>query len=246
MRRYRSVVALILSIGFGCSALAQCQSCPERRSISVNASGTASAAAELAIVHVGYKLYGPDAKSVYSSASDTSNAIMQALTESGVAKSAIESTSQLIQHATPYEIQELPMGSEERARRKFTVTQSWTVKVKPDDAAKVLNTAINAGANESGWIEWTLDNPSVLQARAAAKALANARAIAEQMVQGTDVHLGHLVSVTENQQPRVMGGPMDSLAFNGMAMVGNGNEPLAINSREIECTVTLYAVFAIE
>ncbi len=82
MRRIMICFAAVLSSLFVlCSrASAQCtQNCPERRTISVTAMGSVTADADLAIVRVGYKLYGPDAKSAYASASETSNAIMQAL-----------------------------------------------------------------------------------------------------------------------------------------------------------------------
>jgi uncharacterized protein YggE len=232
-------------------ALAQCnQNCPERRTLSVSATGTVTADADLAIVRVGYKLYGSDAKSAYAEASDTSNAIMQSLTGSGIPKTAIESSSQILQHTQPYDLQQLPMGSEERVRRQFTVAQSWTIRVKPDDASKALNTAINAGANESGWIEWNVSDPNALEAQASAKALANARTIAEQMVQKSDVHLGHLVSASENQGAVGMNRPVNGAIAGMMGGFGMGQgsptQPLAINSRRIEYTVSLYAVFAIE
>jgi uncharacterized protein len=252
------IATRFFSLFFACSlslgaAWAQCnQNCPERRTITVNATGTATADADLAIVRVGYKLYGPDAKSVYATASDTSNAIMQALIASEIPKSAIESTSQVLQHTQPYDFQQFPMGSEERLRRQFTVVQSWTVRIKPDEASKALNTAINAGGNESGWIEWTVENPSALQAQAAAKALANARMIAEQTVQKTNVHLGPLVSATENEPPRVFGGTGDAMMGiaggmgSGIGVGPVGTRPLAMNSRRVEYTESIYAVFSIE
>jgi len=250
MRRAARFALPLLSILLSSTlVVAQCnQNCPERRTISVTGTGTAIGDADLAMVRVGYKLYGPDAKSAYATASDTSNAIMQALTTSGIPKNAIESSSQLLQHTQPYDIQQLPMDSEERHRRQFTVTQSWTVRVKPDGASNALNTAIDAGANESGWIEWTLEDPSALEAQASAKAIANARMIAEQIAQRSDVHLGHLVTVNENQSMRPMsgvaGGAMGGLI--GMGSGVGGTQPLAINSRRVECTISVYAVFAIE
>lgn len=233
---------------------AQCtQNCPERRTISVTAVGSVTADADLAIVRVGYKLYGPDAKSAYASASGTSNAIMQALNASGIAKSAIESSSQVLQHTQPFELQQVPMGSEERLRRQFTVAQSWAIRVKSDDASKALDTTINAGANESGWIQWIVQNPNQWEAQASAKALADARIIAEQMAQKSEVHLGHLVSANENQHDGIMGGPingaiggMGSGFGNGMGMAQGGAQPLAINSRRVEFNVSIYAVFSIE
>ena len=237
-----------------CSAArTQClENCPERRTISVTATATVTADADLAIVRVGYRLYGPDAKAAYESASQTSNAVMQALNDSGVPRSEIESSSQVLQRAQPYELQQIPMGSEERLRRQFTVIQNWTVRVKPDEAGQVLNTAINAGANESGWIEWTVQNRNLLQAQASANALANARVISQQMAEKLNVHLGHLVSANENQQGGryVNGAPAGLLAGIGVGMgsgmgIPAGTQPLAINSRRVECNVTTYAVFAI-
>jgi uncharacterized protein YggE len=226
--------------------------CPERRTISVTATGTVSAEADIAVVHVGYKLFDADAKSAYAQASAASKGIMEALTGSGIPKSAIESTSQVIQHTQPYDFQQLPVGSEERLRRQFTVAQNWTIRVRPDDAAKALNTAINAGANESGWIEWKVSDLNALEAQASAKALANARSIAEEMVQKSDVHLGHLVSANENPGPVDGVRPINGIlagAGSGMGFgvgAGGATMPLSITSRRIEYTVSLYTVFAIE
>jgi uncharacterized protein len=248
--------------GLGSIAWGQCSvnccypACPERRTISVNGSAQVTADADLAVVRVGYRLYGPDAKSAYASALDTSNAVMQALTGSGIPKSAIESSSQVLQRTQPYELQQFPMNNnnDERTRRQFTVTQSWTIRVKPDDASSALNAAINAGANESGWIQWIVNDPSALEARAAAQAVANARTIAEQIAQKSGVHLGNLTSVNENQGPSMYNGvmAMDSISFGmGTAEMFNvggpvGNQQLAINSRRVEFRTTVYAVFAIE
>jgi hypothetical protein len=250
------VLALGLS-GIGSTVWAQCgQDCPQRRTITVSGAGTVTADADMAIVRVGYKLYGPDAKTAYATATETSNAIMQALTASGIEKTAIESTSQVLQHTPPYEWQQYQPNSDERKERQFTVTQSWVIRVKPDDAGKALDTAINAGANESGWIQWIVEDPNALEAQASAKALANARTIAEQMAQKSGVPLGRLVSVNQNQGPMMYNGPIAGIV-GGMAagmgvgmgaydMVTVNNQQLAINSRRVVFNVSVYAVFAIE
>lgn len=221
----------------------QCnQNCEERRTISVNATATVTAEADLAVVRAGYKIYGADAKRAYENAVETSNAIMTALTDAGVAKEVIESTSQVLQHTPTYELQQYPFNSGERANREFTVTQSWTIRVKPDQAGKVLNAAIVAGGNESGWIEWVAENPERTEAEATAKAVANARQEAEKIAQISAVKLGPVVSVTQNQGPP-QGGPMAMAAI----VDGRGNnQQLAINSRRIEYQSMVYVVFSIE
>lgn len=250
------LVALSLALS-GASVWAQCnQNCPEKRTISVTGTGTVTADADHAIVRVGYKLYGPDARAAYATATDTSNAIMQALLGAGIEKGAIESTSQFVQHTQPFEIQQYPGNNEDRKNRQFTVSQSWMIRVKPDDAAKALDTAIRAGANESGWIQWIVENPTALQAQASAKALENARAIAEQMAQKSDVHLGHLVSVANNQGTAFYTGAIAGVFAGAGGGLGSGmgsydtvmvgNQQLAINSRRVVFNATLNAVFAIE
>lgn len=250
------IVLVLVSTGLATIAQAQCtQNCPERRTISVNGTAQIIADADLAVVRVGYKLYGADAKTAYDHATEISNAIMSALTASGIAKSAIESTSQVLQHTQVYDLQQFPMGSEDREHRQFTVTQSWTIRVKPDQAGTALNTAVGAGANESGWIQWIVEDPSALQAKAAAEAVANARRIAEQIASKSGVHLGHLVSVSEDRGAMSYNGPMAGVAGSvfGMGdavmMAGSNpgiNQQLAINSRRVEFRSTAYTVFAIE
>ncbi len=219
--------------------------------------GTArvTADADLAVVRVGYKLYGPDAKTAYDHASEVSNAIMDALTAAGIPKTAMESTSQVLQHTQVYDLQQYPIHDEEREHRQFTVTQSWIIRVKPDQASGALNTAIGASANESGWIQWIVEDPSALQAKASSDAVDNARKIAEQIAQKSGVHLGHLVSVSENQVPMPYSGPVGMAGGgifgmgDGVMMAGSapgGNQQLAINSRRVEFQISVHAVFEIE
>jgi uncharacterized protein len=251
---------VVFSIGLaGLSSMVQAQytqNCPERRTISVPGTGKATAEANLAIVRVGYKVFGPDAKTAYATAGSTSNAITQALTGAGIPKTDIESTSQAIQHTQPFDLQQIGMNDyEERMGRQFTVTQSWTIRVKPDQAGDTLNTAINAGANESGWIQSIVEDPATLEAEASANAIANARTIAAEIAQKAGVHLGHLVSVNENQFPTAYNGPINGMQGSifgmgtGGAIAGGmqpNNQQLVINSRRVEYTISVYTVFAIE
>jgi len=151
----------------------------------------------------------------------------------------------VVQHTQQYELQQYPFNSSERAQREFTVVQSWTIRVKPDQAGKALNAAITAGANESGWIEWLAENPGPMQLEASAKAVADARREAERIAQVSGVRLGRVVSVTQNQ------GPVAADRFNGGAIAGISdgqgvNQQLAINSRRIEYQSLVYVVFSIE
>jgi uncharacterized protein YggE len=255
----RGVLLLIGLAGLGTYAWAQTNqscNCPERRTISAPGTAQVTADADLAVVRVGYKLYGPDAKTSYERATEVSNAVMNALAASGIPKSAIESTSQALQHTQVYDLQQFPMGSEDREHRQFTVSQSWIIRVKPDQASGALSTAVAAGANEGGFIQWIVEDPATLHARASSDAFANARKVAERIAATSGVQLGRLMSVSQNQGPTMYSGPalnMGTGATYGMGdavmMVGGGmqvqNQQLAINSRRVEFRSTVIAVFEI-
>ncbi|MBV8632681.1 MAG: SIMPL domain-containing protein [Silvibacterium sp.] len=214
------------------------------RTIAVTASDKATVDADLAVVHIGFQIYGPDEATTYADGSKTSNAIMDALKKAGVPAKAIESENQSLQRNQYHEPQESEM---DRAKRQFVLNQSWTVKAKPDDAAKVLNIAVEAGANQSGQIDWQYQDMNGLQAKAAGSALAKAQAIAQQMAQGLNVKLAGLVFAS-NQAPESPV-PVRIEQFAKLQSVGGpipAAPPLAIKTHQIETSATVYAVFAVE
>lgn len=214
----------------------------DNRTIAVTASDKATADADLAVVHIGYQVFGPDEQSTYASGSTISNAIMDALKKSGVPDKAIESENQNLAPNNYHDQRESEM---ERAKKQFALTQSWTVKTKPDDAAKVLHTAVESGANQSGQIDWQYQDMNGLQAKAAANALKKAQAVAQQMAEGLNVKLAGLIYAS-NQAPE---GPVRPLPVMMKAMAAPAAQnvaPLAINPRQIEESATVYAVFAIQ
>lgn len=235
-------IAAILLIASAAPAQ-QIQVNKDNRTIAVTASENAVADADTAVVHIGFQAFGADEKSAYATASRTSNAIAKALADAGVPKKDIESQQQNLNRVQPYETQNLP--ADQRAQRQFTVTQSWDVKTKADDAAKILNVAVNAGANQSGNIDWSVADQNALEGQASAKALARARTIAEQMALGLNAKLGWLIYASNQTQARPIEPPRPMAG--AMVMKAEApTPPLAINPRKVTSSATVYAVFAIE
>jgi len=214
------------------------------RTIAVTASEKATTDADLAVVHVGFQVFGPDEPSTYADGSKISNAIVDALKKAGVPDKAIESENQNLQRNTYHDPQESQM---DRDKKQFVLNQSWTVKTKPDNAAKILHLAVEVGANQSGQIDWQCQDMNGLQARAAANALAKAQAIAQQMAQGLNVKLAGLIFASNQapESPVQPGAKLMSLMAPGV-VARTALAPLAINPRQIEESATVYAVFAIE
>jgi uncharacterized protein YggE len=237
----RAAVALGIAI-FTASAHAQTiQVNKENRTIAITATDKVIALADTANVHIGFIAYGPDSDSAYANGSRASNAIVKALTEAGVASDDIESENQNVSPVQEFQVDKLTPA--EKAQRKFQVTQSWTVRTPASSAAKVLDLAVKAGANQSGQIDWSLKDENAPQAEAAGKALQRAQGQAEQMAKSLNARLGVLLyasNETEAAPPR----PLMRAMAGSMAM--GKVEPLAINPRRIEKSATVYAVFAIE
>lgn len=215
----------------------------QNRTIAITATGSASLMADTAAVHVGYQVYGPDSAAAYAKASRLSNAIVKALMAAGAAKDAIESNTQSIAETQPYQLEKLTPA--EQAERKFRVQQSWTVKTNVKSASRILNDAVNAGANDGGQIDWTVADENALEAQAAGHALTRARSIAAQMAEGLGIKLGDLIYAS-NQSPEPRPVMMRAMAQSPMSSENPAPPPLAIQPHKVERSATVYAVFAIE
>jgi uncharacterized protein len=240
----RALCFFAVSAGLAATSFAQTiQVNQNNRTIAVTVSDKASVVADIATVHVGFEAYAPDADSAYANGTQVSNAIIDALHKAGVEDKAIESDSQFLRQNVQFDDKE---SEADRAKRRFVLTQSWSVKTTAADAAKVLHVAVESGANNSGAIDWDFKDRPGLQAQAAAKALEHARAIADQMARGLNTHLSALIYAS-NQAPQQGFGQGSGGGYGGgMIMTAQKAIPLAISPQKIEESATVYAVFAIQ
>ncbi len=213
------------------------------RTIDITATDKVIVMADVATIHIGFITYGANKDVAYAAGSALSNGIVKALTAAGVAADTIESENQAITPIQPYEQQQLSL--EDKANRKFQVTQSWTVRTAAEASARVLDLAVKAGANQSGQIEWSLRDENAAEAEAAGKALQHGRANAAQMAESLHAKLGVLLYASNEMQASPI--RPESRAMNFLAESPKQKvQPLAINPRRIERSATVHAVFALE
>lgn len=211
----------------------------DNRSITVSATDTAFAMADQAVVNIGYQSYGGDEQTAYAEGSRRSNAITEALAAARVPAESIESQDQSLQPLNEFELKELPASLK---TMKFRITQSWTVRTTPAEAAHILDVAVKAGANQSGSIGWEMKDASLLEAAASAKALAHAQQIAARMAEGLHIKVGGLLYASNQAQE--IGRPVPMMA---MARAKSADaKPLSISARRVERSSTVTAIFAIE
>lgn len=213
----------------------------DNRSITVSATDSAYAMADQAVVNIGYQAYGEDEQSAYAEGSRRSNAISDALAAAHIPADTIESQDQNLQPLNEYELKNLPASLK---NMKFRITQSWTVRTTPNDAAHVLDVAMKAGANQSGSIGWEMKDPATLEAAASAKALAHAQAIAARMAEGLHIKVGTLLYASNQPQETVVRPVMAMRAM--AAPMAKDVRPLSISNRRVERSSTVFAIFAIE
>lgn len=239
------IAALTLCTALAAPLSAQNQTVPinkDNRTIAITATDRVIATADVATLHLGYIVYGPDSPAAYANGSRTSNAIAAALKKAGVPDDALESENQNVSPVQDYQLQKLTDA--EKAQRKFQINQSWILRSNAKDAARLLDVAVKAGANQSGSIDWSLQDENAPQAEAAAKALQRARTVATQMAAGMGVKLGNLIYASNEVQAEPVR-PMLKMAM-AAPMQMDKVEPLAINPRRVEKSATVYAVFSIE
>jgi uncharacterized protein YggE len=207
---------------------------PSNRTLTVSAEERVTADPDLAILHIGFETLAWDAKAAYAAGAKTSNKIVDALKQAGIPETSIRSESQSLERT--YD-----------KAHKFKLVQQWTVKTPPERAAEILDVAIEAGATDSGEIDWTLKDVRALEDQALDKATARAKGDANVLAKGMGVRLGSLIYVTNQvSEPSLS---LNAYANNAApeARVGDiASPPLAIEPRKVSRTATVYAVFAIE
>jgi uncharacterized protein YggE len=232
------IVAISAALAVSLPAFAQLGSQPQlkidssNRTLTVTAEDSVSVEPEVAVLHIGFDTQPGDAKSVYAQGAQTSNAIISALKQGGVQDSDIRSESQYL--GRDYTTKE----------KKFRLSQRWTVRTTPEKAAEVLDTAVTAGANSSGDIEWTVKDEKALEAQALDRAADRVRSNAAVLAKGMGVRLGALIYVSNQVSGVIYPRPVAMAA--SRAAPEAQPQPLAIEPHKVSRQASVYAVFAIE
>jgi uncharacterized protein YggE len=126
--------------------------------------------------------------------------------------------------------------------RGYEANQQLRVKVRDlDKVSDVLSAATNAGANQAGGVQFTIDDPQGLRAEAREKAIKNAQDKAEVLAAQLGVELGDLKSFSEGggyspPMPYMAKGAMADATGGGLEAVG---VPLPPGEQEIQVNVNL-------
>ena len=202
------------------------------RTLTVNAEERVTAEPDIAMLHIGFLTSPSDAKGAYAEGAKTSNQIITAIKQAGIPEASIRSEAQSLQ-------------SFDVKVHKFRLQQSWVVKVPPVRVAEILDIAVNAGATQSGDIEWNVEDEKALENKALERATARARSDAAVLAGGMGVKLGSLVYVTNQISEQQIPIRYAKANFGALAATDQA-APLAIEPHKVSRTASIYAVYAIE
>lgn len=164
--------------------------------ITVTGEATVSAAPDLAQIDAGVN---SDAKTAHE-ASDANNAamgkVLLALKGAGIAENDFQTSRLSLQP------QYAPNRSGPSPVVGYRASNRVTVRVRePNKLAGVIDTLVNAGANDIGGIAFTVSNASKLLDGAREQAVADARRKAEIYAKAAGVSLGAPVNISEESNP---------------------------------------------
>lgn len=214
---------------------------PSNRTVEVTVTETVKVDPDVAIIEIGHHNYGRSEDAAFADNARIANQITQALMDAGIPKEDIETEAVKLGQTEPEE-KWTPALREER---HFEVTQSWNVRVLVAQAQSVLSLAVKSGANVVEDVEWQVNDPAALEAKANAAALAKARKLAEQMATGLGSKVGNLLYAS-NSVRRPKSWPFGLQTASASVRAGHQPPEVKLFPKKVEEEATIHAIFAIE
>lgn len=212
--------------------------------ISVSGEGKVTATPDLATVTIGVLSQGTTAVDVKNQNNEKVNKITDFIKAQGVDSKDI-TTSQF----SFYPQQENNNGSPKITG--YQGNQSVTVKFRgvdksQDQLNKILDGAVNNGANEINGVNFSVEKPDYLQQQAKKMAIDNAKAKAQELASQAGLKLGKIVSIAESSGGYP--GPIMYPTDVAMGMGGEDAKSIApdIQTGSQEITETMNVVFEVK
>lgn len=187
----------------------------DERTLLVSGEGTVTVAPDVAITTVGMISRGETVADAQQQNNTVMNALIQKVKELGVAEADIQTANYNIYPVYDYTQQgQVPRG--------FEVSQSVTLKIRDiENASNILAAAGEAGANNVGGLQFTIDDREVYRAEARALALEQVAEKARSLAQSLGVQLGEVVAYEEYET----GGDYYTGSYDRPVGLGGENAP---------------------
>ena len=246
MNRTIKVVSILMSALLGLAVLTGCvapaapaqpASSQPSHTISVTGNGLAYGAPDIAVAQIGVQSRNPDPAAALDDANAKMTAILAALKELGVADKDIQTSDFSV-----YAQQDIDSQS---GQPKGTITYivDNTVSITMRDLTKVgqvLGKVVAAGANNIYGVSYTVSDQSKLEAEARDKAMADAKARAEQLAKAAGVTLDQPMTISEYSNGPQLGMRAD------LAKSAAGGSSVPVSSGQIQVSLQINITYLIK
>ncbi len=170
----------------------------QQEGIWVSGRGVVTVTPDIAILRLGIEAQAATVAAAQSQATEAMDEIMAALTDNGIAKKDIQTQYFSIRQVTKWD-----RDKEEEIVVGYRVTNMVTAKIREiDKAGTVIDAVAAAGGDLTriDSIDFSVDDPSAYYEEAREKAMADAKAKAEQLAELADGRLGKATYISESSQ----------------------------------------------
>lgn len=209
------------------------------RTITVVGKGVITTRPDTAQATLGVETVGDNVKEATAESGATMEAIIQALTDLGIAERDIQTSGFSV-----WSERNSGADGTYSSEPTYRVTNTVTVDVRDlDQLGTVLDAAIDAGANSIYGVSFYLEDTADIETQAREKAMSDARAKATELATLADVELGKVISVSE-----VISGSAPYTSFNAKeaSVAGYGGGVGPISAGELDMSLTLQVSYAIQ
>ena len=159
--------------------------------ISVDGQGKATATPDLAVARLGFAVKTKTVAEAQSQAASSMQAVIAALKAKGLGDKDIQTSRFSI-------VSEPQMENGRQVGTLFHLTNVVTAKIRQmDKVGDILDAALASGANRVESLSFTIEDPTPIMNQARDKAMADAKAKADQLAKGTGVKVGSPISISE-------------------------------------------------
>jgi len=232
-------LALVLAmVGLcGCATPAQVNLVTQEEGIWVTGRGEVMAAPDIATLRLGIAAQAATVAEAQSQATEAMSKVMATLIDNGVAEEDIQTQYFSIRQVTKWDRE-----TEEEVVIGYRVTNKVTAKIREiDKTGAIIDAVAEAGGDLTriDGISFSVDDPSAYYEEAREKAMANAKAKAEQLAELADVTLGKPTYISEGIQ-------IPPIIYPREVYVEEAPAPVTpISPGEIEISLTVQVAYAI-
>jgi uncharacterized protein YggE len=202
--------------------------------ITVSGEGRVMAPPDVVVVNLGVETISATLEAALAKANEKMQAVLNALKTQGVDTKDIQTSFSV------YPRYSEAKGTETPSIVGYQVTNQVTVKIrKIDNAGKVIDVALAAGANSVNGLSWTVEDNTKYASQARAAAVKDAMTKANELATAAGVKVGKIILLSEVSSPIT---PVFNAAPMKMEGVGGG---VPVEAGQLEVTVSVTMQFEI-